>query len=200
VGDFAKARELVDEAEAALVDLGAVATAFVICGTVRADIELLAGELEAAEATLREQCEHFDREGDRAHLAVRAAKLAEALYRQGQLDEAESWLVAARSFAASDDQSAQLIIGAVGAKVLAVRGQAADARKLAEHTVRLADRTDGLNLIAFTRLALAEVLSTAGLVAEARGVIAVAIDLFDRKGNSMGAAQARDLLRAEVPA
>ena len=43
----------------------------------------------AAEATFREQCEYFERKRDRAHLAVRAAKLAEALYRQGRLDEAE---------------------------------------------------------------------------------------------------------------
>ena len=63
-----------------------------------------------------------------------------------------------RSTAASDDQSAQLILGAVEAKLLAAKGEVDDARELSEETVLLADGTDGLNLIAFTRVALAEVL------------------------------------------
>ena len=73
VGDFAQARELIDEAERTYEDLGA-ATAVIHCGTVRADVELLAANLAAAERTLREQCEHLERTGDRAHLAVRAAQ------------------------------------------------------------------------------------------------------------------------------
>ena len=133
-------------------------------------------------------------------MAVRAAKLAEALYRQGRFGEAENWLAVSRSSAASDDQSAQLIIGAVGAKLLAVRGEVARGRELAEGTVRLAEGTDGLNLIAFARLALAEVLSAAGLALEARRAMAAAIELFERKGNSVAAAGTRDLLPEEVPA
>jgi len=197
-GEIARAREFLDEADATFADFGAVATAVVVCGTVRADVELLAGDLDAAEATLREQCEHFERVHDRAHLAVRAAKLAEVLYRQGRLDECENWLVVAGSSAASDDQSAQLIIGAVKAKLLAIRGEIAEARSLAGATVRLADGTDGLNMLAFARLALAEVLGAAGLVEEARQAITEAIDLFKRKGNSVALAQARDLLALKV--
>ncbi len=108
VGDFAQARELIDEAEQTYEDLGA-ATAVIHCGTVRADVELLAANLAAAERTLREQCEHLERTGDRAHLAVRAAKLAETMYRQERLDEAERWAAVSRDSAASDDQSTQLV-------------------------------------------------------------------------------------------
>ena len=66
--------------------------------------------------------------------------------------------------------------------------------------MRLADSTDGLNQIAATRLALAEVLRMAGLSSEAQRAIEEAIELFERKGNSVGAFQAADLLKLEVPA
>lgn len=75
-----------------------------------------------------------------------------------------------------------------------------DARELCEENVRLADTTDGLNLIAFTRLALAEVLRRADLPGDARRAIIEAIDLFERKGNFVSASHARDLLSLEVPA
>ena len=196
-GEFAKARELIAEAEGMLTDLGAVATAIVFCGTVQADVELLAGNLHAAEATLRAQCEYFERVHDRAHLSVRAAKLAEALYRQGRLEEASEWTAAARENAASDDQSAQLLIGAVEARLLARRAHFAEARELAEETVRLADGTDGLNLIASTRLALADVLRMAGLFSDAQRAVGEAFELFEQKGNVVAAAGARNLLALE---
>ena len=194
------ARELITEAEHTLIGFGAATTAFTSCGTVRADVELLGGDLEAAEATLREQCDHFERVHDRAHLAVRAAKLAEALYRQRRWEESEQWVLVSRSCAASDDRSAQLVVGAVEAKLLAVRAAISEARELAEETVRLAEGTDGLNLIAFTRLALAEVLRAADLHSEARRATLEAIALFERKGNSVAASGAGDLLDVEVPA
>ena len=125
-------------------------------------------------------------------------KLAEALYRQGRLEEAEQWADVARSNTSSDDQSALLVLGPVEARLLARRGELSEARDLAEEAVRLADRTDGLNLIAFARLALAEVLGAADLVDEAQRTIAEAIDLFERKGNVVAASQARALLGVEV--
>jgi hypothetical protein len=198
-GRFDEARVLVGEAEAIYADLGSPA-AVVHCGTVRADVELLAGDHAAAEQTLREQCAFLELARDRAHLAVRAAKLAEALYRQDRLDESREWAALARSNAASDDQSAQLLIGAVDSKLLAAGGDLVRARELAEETVRLADRTDGLNQIAATRLALAEVLDAGGLEVEAGIAIADALELFERKGNAVGASHARALLAGDVAA
>jgi DNA-binding SARP family transcriptional activator/tetratricopeptide (TPR) repeat protein len=199
-GRFSDARELVAEAEHVYDELGARATAAIQCGTVWADIELAAGDLPAAERTLREQCEFFEHVHDRSHLAVRAAKLAEALYRQGRLDEAEHWTAVSRANAASDDHSVQLILGPVEAKLLARRGAVSEARELAEEITRLANGTDALNHIAATRLALAEVLRVAALFGEAHRAIEEAVDLFERKGNAVGASQARDLLGLPVPA
>ena len=199
-GEFVLARQLIDESERTLTDLGAIATVMVFCGTVRADVELLAGDLEAAEATLREQCDYFERTQSRGVLAVRSAKLAETLYRQGRLEEAERWAAVSRAHGGSDDQSVQLVLGPVAAKLHARNGEINEARKLAEETVRLADGTDGLNLIAFGRLALAEVLLVSDLPGDARRAIEEAIELFEQKGNSVSAALARDMLRPEVPA
>ncbi len=199
-GEFSKARVILDQAEQTLVEVGASAMVVVICGTVRADVELLAGDLHAAEVTLREQCDYLDRTQDRAHLAVRAAKLAETMYRQGHLDEAEQWVGVSRTNAASDDQSAQLVLGPVEAKLKARRGGVLEGRELAEKVLRLADSTDGLNQIAATRLALAEVLRAAELYGEADRVIEEAIQLFEQKGNVVGASHARELLKIGVPA
>jgi DNA-binding SARP family transcriptional activator len=199
VGRFSQARELIAEAERISEELGAV-TALIHCGTVKADVELLDGDLAAAEATLREQCEQLERIRDRAHLAVRAAKLAETMYRQGRLDDAEKWIVVSRRNAASDDQSAQLILGTVEAKLLARRGAATEARDVAEQIVRLAERTDGLNQIAAAKLALGEILQVAEHFDEADRAIHAAIQLYERKGNTVSALQARDLLEVGVTA
>ena len=198
-GRFSQARELIVEAEQLYEELGS-ATAVIHCGTVRADVELLASDLHAAERTLREQCEFLERTHDRAHLAVRAAKLAETLYRLGRLDEARHWTAKSRSNAASDDQSAQLVLGIVEAKLLATSGASAEACDLAEEIARLADGTDGLNQIAATRLALGEVRRMAALDREAEGAIGEAVELFEEKGNTVGASYARDLLGLNVPA
>ncbi len=118
VGHYAHARALIAEAEDIYNELGAAA-ALIHSATVKADIELLAGDLTAAERTLREQCDYLERTHDKAHLAVRAAKLAETMYRQERLDEAKHWAVVSRRNAASDDQSSQLVLAPVEAKLLA---------------------------------------------------------------------------------
>jgi len=200
LGHVSRARELVAEADGIYRDLGWPEAAAIRCGTILADIELLANDYSAAETTLREQCEFFKKMADRSHLAVRAAKLADALLRQGRFEEAGDWAAISRSNAAADDQSAQLVLRSVDARLLARRGLVADARALAEDTVRLADSTDGLNQAANARLALAEVLRADGLLDEGDRAIEDAIQIFERKGNIVGASNASDLLGVEIPA
>jgi len=200
LGEFGTARKLIDEAECELTELGALATVAVFCGTARADAELLAGDLDAAEATLREQCEFFERAHHRAVLSVRAAKLAETLYRQGRFDDAWHWATVSQANGASDDQSFQLLVLPVEAKLRARQGGLTEARRLAEEAVQLGKSTDGLNQIASAKLALAEVLRIGELDAEADCVIVEAIELFERKGNVVAASQAHELLAAGAPA
>ena len=199
VGRFAEARELVAEAEHTYAELGSP-SAVIHCGTIRADVEFLAGDFPAAERTLREQCAYLEAIGDRAHLAVRAAKLAEAIFRQGRFDEAEEWAALSRANAASDDQSAQVILGIVQMKLLARTGAVSDARDLAEEVVRLAESTDGLNQIAAARVAMAEVLRAAGLDDEAHRSLEDAVRVYEEKENVVGARRARAIFARKVPA
>jgi hypothetical protein len=200
LGEFARAREFIDEAEYELTELGAFAAVAIFCGAARSDVELLAGDLEAAEATLRDQCEYLERVRNPITLAARAAKLAETLYRQGRLDDAEHWAAVSRANIASDDTSEELLLLPVEAKLRARKGSLSDALQLANAAVRLADDTDGLNVIASTRLARAAVLRLADLEGEAETAIREAIALFELKGNVVAAARARDLLHIEVVA
>ena len=149
---------------------------------------------------LRDQCEYFERTRNRITLAARAAKLAEALYRQDRLDDARHWAAVSRANTASDDTIQNVILLPVEAKLRAREGSLSAARKLAHEAVRLADETDTLNVIASTRLAMAAVLRLADVDGEAEAAIREAIALFELKGNVVAAARARDLLHIEVVA
>ena len=199
LGRFSEGRELVTEAERIYVEVDAPTSAIHV-GTVRADIELLAGNLAEAERTLRQQCKYLEREGDRTHLAVRAAKLAETLYRQERFNDAREWADVSRANAAGDDLSAQLVLGSVEAKLLARRGSLDQARTLIDETVELAETTDGLNQIAATRLAQSDVLLMSKREREAEQVTAHAIALFEEKGNIVAAGVARDRLSVGLTA
>src|SRR5262249_61123637 len=100
----------------------------------------------------------------------------------------------------SDDQSFQLLLLPIEAKLRARRGEGSEARRLAEEAIRIGDATDGLNQIASTRLALAEVLHIGGLDVEADAAIEEAIELFERKANVVAVSQARELLALGTPA
>jgi hypothetical protein len=61
--------------------------------------------------------------------------------------------------------------------------------------VTLADETDFLNLQAQMRVASAEVLQAAHRDEQARQAAEAAIDLYERKGNRVGADRAAELAR-----
>src|SRR5262249_10195556 len=126
-GRFAEARLLVDRAEALYDDLGEAALAHGNCGTVRGQIELLAGDPVAAEDALRTSYEALGLMGDRAYVATRAAELAEAVYRNGRLEEAWRLTETAEVTGGADDVPTQFLWRTVRAKLLACDGRLADA-------------------------------------------------------------------------
>ena len=63
---------------------------------IRSQIELLAGDADAAVAVLRETCERLRERGEAAQLTSRAADLAEALVVAGDPAEALEWAALAR--------------------------------------------------------------------------------------------------------
>ena len=95
-------------------------------------------------------------------LSTMASMLAEALYAQGRLDEAEAAVQRSREAATSDDFNAQAAWRAVQAKILARRGEHEEGERLAREAIEIIDRSDELSHQGDFRVGLAEVLQLAG--------------------------------------
>jgi class 3 adenylate cyclase len=192
-GRFDEGRALVASARAVLDDLGLRAAALTSCVGLLADIELLAGDNRAAELLLRDLCEELGRAQSHDELASSASDLAEALLGRGLDAESEEWTIVAERNAAEDDVHAQMMWRSVRAKVLARRGDVAQAVPLAEAAAMLAGSTDWLNGRARVERDLGDVLQLAGRASEAALSYARAAASYEQKGNVVGATLARRL-------
>jgi class 3 adenylate cyclase/tetratricopeptide (TPR) repeat protein len=191
-GHFGDAGELLGRARAMFEELG---FPLVVADTHAKEgmIELLKGDAEAAERAYRTCCEVMERLEQWAHLATMAAELANVLYERGSYDEAEHWAGVARELAGPGDVSAAFSWRSVLAKIRARQGASAAGEELAREAVSLVETTDALNQHANVMLALAEVLRVGGRAPEAARALENAIELFERKGNTVAAASARTL-------
>jgi DNA-binding SARP family transcriptional activator/tetratricopeptide (TPR) repeat protein len=193
-GRFAEARGLIASARTLFDELGQTSTAEANCGAVAGRVELLAGDLAAAEREFRSTCQALERVGNQAYLATGAAELADVLCARGRFDEAEQWCLLASKLAASDDVLTHILWRATRARLLAQRGELDEADTLARAALRRAEETDGLNRRAKVLLDLSEILRVAGRSAEAAEAVEAAVDLFERKRNIVDAKRARALL------
>ena len=193
-GDFDRARSLVSSAKAAFDDLGQRASAATFSAAILGDVELLAGDVIAAEATFRWLCSELGQTRGFSHLASRAGDLAEALYRLARFDEASAWTDVAERHSAADDVDARVLWMPVRAKVLARLGQLEEALELAASAVKLAETTDALNQHAKACRDLGEVFTRAGRTDDGRAAFADALELYEAKGNVVGLGQMRALL------
>jgi tetratricopeptide (TPR) repeat protein len=160
-------------------------------------IRLLLGDPVGAEATLRPGIQILERMGERGFLSTTAALLAEALYRQGRDDEAAEQARRCEELAAPDDIASQIGWRMVRARVLARRGRAGGAERLAREAVALVRETDHMIDLGGALQTLAEVLVTAGDREGSRAAAEEALAVHERKGNRAGAARTRALLEGE---
>jgi tetratricopeptide (TPR) repeat protein len=192
-GDFDVARDLYRQSRATLQELGwklHAATTSIDSGSV----EMLAGDPVAAEAELRPDYEALQRMGDRNYSYTTAAFLAEALYLQGRLDEADGVTRDVEREAAEDDVTPQVLWRSVRAKILARKGMHVEAEELAREAVRLILQGDEPDAQGNALADLAEVLAAAGRRDEADAALADAIRRFEEKGNVVSARRARALV------
>ena len=154
-------------------------------------IEMLAGDLDAAEAELRRDFAAFERMGETNYISTTAALLAEVLYRQGSYVEAHRYTEISEDLASHDDVTSQFRWRAVRAKVLAHGGSVAEAEAMARQAVEMISGSDEINSRAEAWMDLAEVLRIAGRHAEATAAARTALGLFEAKGNIVSAARAR---------
>jgi ATP/maltotriose-dependent transcriptional regulator MalT len=155
---------------------------------------MLNGDLEAAERELRRDYESLERMGETNYISTTAALLSEVLYRQGDLEGAEEHTTISEELAAQDDVTSQFRWRGVRAKVLAARGEFAEAEKLAREAVALMEASDDLNSQGDAALDLAVVLRAADRSAEAAEAAGDALTLYEAKGNTVSAALARAMV------
>jgi tetratricopeptide (TPR) repeat protein len=162
-------------------------------------VELLAGDAAAAERVLRPACEALERMGDWGHLATLAPKLADALFIQGDRDvEALRLTELAERNTTAGVADEDIGWRRVRAKLLARRGELAEAERLAREAVALGASTDILDDHAHALADLAEVLRLAGRSEESATILEEAIHLHEQKGNVVAAETLRAVL-AEPP-
>ena len=134
-------------------------------------------------------------------MALAAACMAQVAYELEQLEEAEAWASRAAELAASDDRWAQALWRGVRAKVLARRGEHAEAERLAHEAVTIVDDSDLLDVQGDAYADLGEVLILAGKTEDAVAALEQAHERYERKGNIVSAqrVQARLAELGEIP-
>lgn len=192
-GAFEEARELVASHKEILQELGLTVTAASAAETYGI-VEMLAGDPAAAARELSAGYDVLEEIGETATFPDLAAKLASALYAQGEDDRALELSEVSERATAPDDLSAAVQWRTVRAKLLARRGELGQAEALAREAVALAEETDFLVLRGDACMDLAEVLRASGRLEEARASTEQALELFERKENVVSAARARSLL------
>jgi class 3 adenylate cyclase/tetratricopeptide (TPR) repeat protein len=157
------------------------------------EVELSAGNAEAALAAGLQGVADLGELGERGWLSTVAGLAAEALYRLGRDDEAWQLTETADEAGAPDDVITQMLIRQVRAKVLSRRGEHAEAERLGREAVAWGDPTDALAHKADSYRDLAIVLSAAGKRDEALSALAEARAFYEAKGHTVGVANVEEL-------
>ena len=149
------------------------------------------GEPAAAEIAAREAHEMYREFQDLS--ASAGSLLARALLDQGRIDEADRYARMTAETVQLDDIATQMEWRSVRARVLASRGDRAQAEAVAREAVALGRPTDYLEFYAHALLALAEAL--ADRPDEAVTCLEEAIRLYERKESAVGVERTRARLR-----
>jgi ATP/maltotriose-dependent transcriptional regulator MalT len=118
---------------------------------------------------------------------------------QGRWDDAETLAKETEELAAADDVDAQMLWRLQQARVSAVRGDVADAERLAREAVELLEPTDDVVSKIAALATLASVVRLAGNGQEADELLSLAGELATAKGSSIVLQQVPGLA-ADMPA
>jgi DNA-binding SARP family transcriptional activator len=195
-GRFDEARGLLADSRAILEDIGLTVTAAAAAETAGL-IELLAGDLQAAERELRTGYDRLERMGGTSSLPMLAAMIAQTLYLQGRDDEALRYSELSARSAAKDDPGAQVLWRSAQAKVIARMGRLDAAEELSAEAVALAETTDFLVVRADALADRAEVLFAADRAEEGEEASQQAFSLYEQKGAVAAEERARRHLSLE---
>jgi tetratricopeptide (TPR) repeat protein len=156
-----------------------------------ARIEWYAGNLELAQERARVGLEELTRLGDHTYAGTMALYLAIYLEEQGSIEEAEAALRRARQLTNRAEISDAVGLDAVEARLLARRGELADAERRARNARRAADSTDLHEARLRAASSLAFVLELAGRTSEAYEQLEYALSVAEAKGDIVSAGRIR---------
>jgi class 3 adenylate cyclase len=154
-------------------------------------IETLAGNLEAAEREIRHGCELWEAAGERAYLSTFAGELAKTLAALGRLDEAEEWAGRSAELGVRDDVATQMLWREAQAKVHALRGEPAEAERLAREAISVIGSSDDAIFQPDAWVTLGDVLALGGKTDEAEEALEEALSRYEQKGNLVMADRTR---------
>ena len=132
--------------------------------------------------------------GERGYLSTFAGDLANALAALGRVDEAEEWAGRSAELGGSDDLATQMLWRQARARVHALRGQPAEAERLAREAISLIETTDDAIFQPDAWVTLGEVLALGGKSREAEAALEEALGRYERKGNLVMADRTRHRL------
>jgi tetratricopeptide (TPR) repeat protein len=177
-GRIADARAAIARSQALFTRLGAkLGLAY---GAIPAGmIELISGDPVAAERYWREGYEAFRAMGSQGYLSNVAALLAEALYAQGRLDEAQQMTEEAQAVTAPGEAVFRARWQSTRAKILARRGQFVLARRVMDEAEALISPTSWALDKATVLTASAEVNWLAGTPDQAAASLRAALRIYE---------------------
>jgi len=190
---IAEGRELLEESTRQLAELGSHVLAS-SSSSESARIEILAGDLVAAEALLWRDHHALTAMGERYLLPSVDGLLARVLYVQDRFDEAERLALGVRDMAIEDDLDAQAIWRSVHGMILARRGDPDEGIRLSLEAIGMRRRSDAIVFLADALNDFSEVLRFTGREHEVRAVRNEALRLYERKGDIVSAGRVRSLL------
>jgi tetratricopeptide (TPR) repeat protein len=190
VGDFDVAREKLARSRTICRELG-IAYGLAEAAMAAGELEVLAGDLPAAERELEEAIA-LAADMEAAHyVVVYQVRLARVLNDQGRHEEADAVLKQAASL-----YDTRPWCKSNRARVLAAQGEIDEAVTLAREAAAEEDGDEDPTSAALTLMDLAEVLRAAGDDTGAEAAVSEAVALNEQKGNTVAARQCRERLAA----
>jgi class 3 adenylate cyclase len=193
-GRFEDGRRVLAEAKQEAEDLGLRVAAIGVNGHFVGPLEVLAGNTERAAEVMRASYEEMTATGDRSFASTVAAWLGMGLVELGRWDEAWQYATIARETSSTDDVASQVTGRSVQARVLAARGDIAEAVALAAEAVEMSEATDYLQMTGDTLVDQAHVLRGAGRSSEALEAARAGLERYERKGVIPSIARTRALI------
>jgi len=194
-GEFERGRQLVRAGIGTFEDAGLPVTAGGM-SMGEAWVEYWGGDPDTAEGVLRSSLRVLGEFDERGYRPTIALHLADLLYEQGRLDEAEDLCRLGRDLTTPDDLINFIYVDMIEGGLCAHRGKSEDALERLRQAVQRSDGTDFYWARAASRVRLAEVLALAGCSAEAGKAAAAGLAGFAAKGDIAGAALTRARLVA----